>query len=54
MSGHRKKRKYRTAILREKIASGEAQRDIVLETVEEVLGKSRKAQASAKSVPAAN
>ena len=42
MSGHRKKRKYRTAILREKIAADEAERDIVLETVEEVLVKSQK------------
>jgi hypothetical protein len=40
MSGHRKKRKYLTPILREKIAADEAERDIVFETVEEVLAKS--------------
>ncbi len=40
MSRHRKKRQYQTAILREKIASDEAERDIVFETVEEVLVKS--------------
>jgi len=39
MSGHRKKRKYLTAILREKIVADEAEMDIVFETVEEVLVK---------------
>jgi hypothetical protein len=40
MSYNRKKRQYLTAILREKIAADEAEKDIVFETVEEVLIKS--------------
>ena len=40
MTRRRNKRQYLTIFLKEKIAADEAERDIVFETVEEVLVKS--------------